>query len=351
MERLKGVALNLCNYRHFSEHLAPICVLLGIPLLLSDSAEAAFLENIYPGLTTTVWERERFSLSLLFDTFSLFVQSEYWPRPRWEEAKANYGKVQGNHHNLHCPHGFSDKRFWLAQAAKEDGTLYYGPLMQTWLCEEGMEERRQIWCSHYRASYYQHHRSRMDAFCQKEVFDRFQKNQPCLLYAPTCLDEELSTTFFEATALLDNLPSEYNLLVKLHPALVEKAPWEVGEFMHRYRSSSNVVILDQFPLVYPILQKIDAYIGDLSSIGYDFLDFGKPMFFLKTRPFTPPRLLEGVCRSLPVEKASQIYTLLEQQPNIPQQRDLYRQAFGPSLSWIELSRLLPKQIQTWMDVC
>lgn len=351
MESLQGAALNLCNYRHFSEHLAPICILLNIPLLLSEIAEAEFLEKIYPGLKTEVWHREAVSLSRLFETFPLWIQSEYWPRKKWEEAKIRYGNRFQKQHNLHCPHGFSDKRFWLAQAAQEEGTLYYGPLMQTWLQEEGMEEKRQIWCGHYRACYYQKYRHSMDVFFQENVLSRFAKKQFCILYAPTCLDQELSTTFLEAKDLLDHLPSEYNLLVKLHPALVEKAPWEVEELIVCYSGRPNLLILDQFPLVYPILQHVDVYVGDVSSMGYDFLRLGKPMFFLKNRQNRTPRLLEGAGFSLPVEKASLMYSLLDKQPERSVQKDLDQQAFGPTLSWEELSSRLTRQITTWFNVC
>lgn len=351
MESLQGVALNLCNYRHFSEHLAPICILLHIPLLLSELAEAEFLEKIYPGLKTEVWQGETLSLSRLLETFSLLIQSEYWPRKKWEEAKIRYGNRSNKPHHLHCPHGFSDKRFWLAQAAQEEGTLYYGLLMQTWLREEGMEETRQIWCGNYRACYYQKYRDQMDAFCEENVLSRFKKKQFCILYAPTCLDQELSTTFFETKDLLDHLPPEYNLLVKLHPALVEKAPWEVEELILSYSGRPNLLILDQFPLVYPILQHMDVYVGDVSSMGYDFLNLGKPMFFLKNRQNRPPRLLEKAGCSLPVEKASLIYSLLDKQPDVSVQKHLYQQAFGPTLSWEELASCLTTQITMWFNLC
>ncbi len=351
MDSIPGAALNFGNHRHCSDHLAPICLLLQIPLLVSDPSEAEFLQKLYPGLMTEVWERETLSLRRLFDTFSLFIQSEYWPRPRWEVVKTMYGGPFGKHRNLHCPHGFSDKRFWLAQAAQEDGTLYYGPLMQTCLREEGMEETRQIWCGNYRATYYTKYRSQMDAICQERVWSRFFKQQPCILYAPTCLDQELSTTFFEITDFVDNLPPEYNLLVKLHPALAEKAPWEVEEFMHRYRACHNVLVLDQFPLVYPILSRIFAYVGDMSSIGYDLLSQGKPMFFLKNSPSVPVRPLERAGISLPLDKASTIYALLDTPPDAAFQMSLYEQAFGPSLSWEELSCHLKTQVHAWMSMC
>jgi teichoic acid glycerol-phosphate primase len=40
-----------------------------------------------------------------------------------------------------------------------------------------------------------------------------------------------------------------------------------------------VLFLDDFPPVYPLLALSDAYLGDFSSIGYDFLRFDRPMYF------------------------------------------------------------------------
>ncbi len=40
----------------------------------------------------------------------------------------------------------------------------------------------------------------------------------------------------------------------------------------------NVVLIEDFPLVYPLLAATDIYLGDVSSIGYDFLMFNRPMF-------------------------------------------------------------------------
>ena len=38
-------------------------------------------------------------------------------------------------------------------------------------------------------------------------------------------------------------------------------------------------------LVFPILANTDLYIGDMSSIGYDYLIFDKPLFFLNKQNF------------------------------------------------------------------
>jgi len=37
-----------------------------------------------------------------------------------------------------------------------------------------------------------------------------------------------------------------------------------------------------FPPIYPLLEKSAFYIGDYSSIGYDFLYFNRPLFFVSS---------------------------------------------------------------------
>ena len=53
------------------------------------------------------------------------------------------------------------------------------------------------------------------------------------------------------------------------------------EIMKLKHSQKNILFLEDFPLIYPLLDFIDIYIGDFSSIGYDFLTFDKAMYLLK----------------------------------------------------------------------
>ncbi|HUD01103.1 MAG TPA: CDP-glycerol glycerophosphotransferase family protein, partial [Rhabdochlamydiaceae bacterium] len=47
-----------------------------------------------------------------------------------------------------------------------------------------------------------------------------------------------------------------------------------------YENKKGIVFLSDFPCIYPILNASDGYLGDFSSIGYDFLAINKPLFFL-----------------------------------------------------------------------
>ena len=50
--------------------------------------------------------------------------------------------------------------------------------------------------------------------------------------------------------------------------------------MGRYAQHPSALFLTDFPPIYPLLERSVCYIGDYSSIGYDFLVFDRPLFFI-----------------------------------------------------------------------
>ena len=50
--------------------------------------------------------------------------------------------------------------------------------------------------------------------------------------------------------------------------------------VEKHQMDERICFIVDFPPIYPLLKAADLYIGDFSSIGYDFLSFNKPMFFL-----------------------------------------------------------------------
>jgi CDP-glycerol glycerophosphotransferase (TagB/SpsB family) len=99
-----------------------------------------------------------------------------------------------------------------------------------------------------------------------------------ILYAPTWQDSENSTSFFQvAETLIQQLPSDVLFLIKLHPNLEKDI--RILQFVLQNESHPNIRFLSGFTPVYPILERADLYLGDMSSVGYDFLSFNRPMFF------------------------------------------------------------------------
>jgi CDP-glycerol glycerophosphotransferase (TagB/SpsB family) len=80
--------------------------------------------------------------------------------------------------------------------------------------------------------------------------------------------------------LIKDLTPHVNLIIKLHPFLAKFHPAHTYRILEKYKDHPHVFFLEKFPCIYPLLQKCDLYIGDYSSIGYDFLAFNRPLYFL-----------------------------------------------------------------------
>ena len=129
--------------------------------------------------------------------------------------------------------------------------------------------------------YYLENKKHFDHIVNMEVLSQFETNKPVILYAPTWLDLEEATTFFDSYAyILEKVPDKYNLIVKLHPQLELDDTTLYYKILGKYKDKENVLFLNEFPLIYTLLNITDIYLGDVSSIGYDYLIFNRPMFFL-----------------------------------------------------------------------
>jgi CDP-glycerol glycerophosphotransferase (TagB/SpsB family) len=133
----------------------------------------------------------------------------------------------------------------------------------------------------FRRMFFEKEKTFYRALATKEIFSYFENKGTTVLYAPTWQDYENSSSFFDAAPILiDNLPSHFNLIVKLHPNAVIQDTHRIEQLIWKYEDRTNVLFLIDFPPIYPLLECVDIYIGDMSSIGYDFLSFNRPMFFL-----------------------------------------------------------------------
>src|SRR6185436_7753423 len=68
-------------------------------------------------------------------------------------------------------------------------------------------------------------------------------------------------------------------IIKLHPLLEQKNPEKFYPII-KYADRKNIVVVHDFPAVFPILSRVDLFLGDFSSVGYDFLAFERPMGFV-----------------------------------------------------------------------
>lgn len=350
-----GVGLNPASQIHYTDHLAVVCILMGIPLLFLEEEDFNLGKKYYPGLKAIREEYFSFNPEYLIANYDVIFMSDLWDRDIFHEKFAplekKYQKVL---RHVHVPHGFSDKGFYLKKCAKEDITLLYGQNMLDMLkAEEVMEYlHRYVITGNYRYAFYKQHKKFYDTLVEKEIFSYFEKKRPTILYAPTWMDLEESTTFFDAyTYLLDQLPEDYNLIVKLHPRLELDDTAKFYQIVGKYEGRKNILFIKNYPLVYPLLARSDLYIGDMSSIGYDFLPFNRPMFFLNKQK-RDPKYDRGLylfrCGvSILPEKYSKIYEVIEQNLKEDNTRfgaireEVYKYTFGPEKSF----DLIKKEIE------
>lgn len=243
---MKYAGVLLTDSPHYIDHLAPFCSLMNWPLIVCEPAIAETIRRFYPDLD--VIQSDPFQLELP----PYIVACE--TRPLLDAFFGPFRQYTGKH--LWLPHGLSDKGWktpFFEALQDEDLLLVYGQRMRDVLLAKNINIP-QISIGNFRWEYYQRHKAFYDKMFSKRH----------VLYAPTWEDADNNGTFWEA------LPKLKNVLVKPHPNTIKKYHFQL----------QNVDYLDNFPPIYPLLAHTDIYIGDMSSIGYDFLKFNRPMYFI-----------------------------------------------------------------------
>ena len=256
---------------HHLDHLAPLCAELQIPLIVTEPSLSCQASTFYPELDVIHWAPLE-APEKLVTHFDTIIYST--PRVPFEEvfffAQAfNKKRIR----TIWCPHGNSDKGRnspFMEALVNEEHLLTYGPRIEAFLKEKGITASMTR-VGNYRYHYYKKHRAFYDEFL-------LTKKKPTLLYAPTWQDREHNSSFPTLWPHLLNTPPEYSLIIKLHPHLYHQFPEEIQTL--KTKAPQNVTLLEDFPLIYPLLAQTDLFISDMSSIAYDFLAFNKPMISL-----------------------------------------------------------------------
>lgn len=293
MKEKSCVALNHASHIHYNDHLAPMSVIMKIPLLVVDQHDYDICKKYYPDVDVILSDYEAFNPESLIENYDVLFMSDLWDR---EVLREKFYPLEQKYHkilrNVHVPHGFSDKGFYISKAANEDIALVYGQNMLDMFHHEGMLQNLQeyVITGNYRYTYYKKYREFYDALIAKEVSAAFSKPRKTILYAPTWMDLEESSTFFDSISyVLDRIPEEYNIIVKPHPRLELDDTTLYYQILGKYKDHPQVLFLTDFPLIYPLLNITDIYLGDMSSIGYDYLIFNRPMFFLNKENRNPQK--------------------------------------------------------------
>ncbi len=287
----KAIGLNPASQIHYIDHLAVICILMGIPLLFFEESDYLLGKKYYPNLEGKMMPYAEFSPEYLIANYDLSFMSDLWDR---RTMRSKFEPLEKKYHkrwrNVHCPHGFSDKGFYLAKCAMEDITLLYGDNMIHQLKSYDTWKNIQdyVITGNYRYTFFKQHRAFYNSLFEEEIQSHFNKRQPTILYAPTWMDLEESSSFFDFyEEILGKLPSEYNMIVKLHPRLELDDAARYYHILGQYEHQPNILFIKDYPLVFPLLAHTDIYLGDMSSVGYDFLIFDKPLFFLNKQKRCP----------------------------------------------------------------
>lgn len=263
------------------DHLGVLCIELGLPLVTSDPLAFETAKTQYPELQIALIE-EIEALSLLAQCDVLFGCGKFWASSLKEELRLIFRKFP---RMVFCPHGNSDKGRTLSEKdvhPTQDIVLFYGEQMRDLWKNTGALKSTFTWLftGNYRYSYYLKRKVFYDQLAAP-FFARFVPERKTIFYAPTWPDKENPTPVSEACdPLIAHLGTDFQLLIKLHPLLMEQFPSQTQSLIERHKNTPFVQILTDFAPIYPLLARSDLYLGDFSSIGYDALAFDLPLYFL-----------------------------------------------------------------------
>lgn len=260
------------NLEHHLDHLAPLCSLMGWPLIVTDEELYKLAEAYYPDLTIHLWSplEAPFKVTEKFNTVITTL-----PRISFDEiffiAEASLRKRL---QTIWLPHGNSDKGQilpWMEALRGEEAAFVYGPKMVDFLKEKEVYISRLIPIGNFRYLYFKKHQT-----FYENLLDKMGLSKTFVLYAPTWRDAEDSSSFEEhVDALIEQL-KHVPLVIKPHPNELEES--SVVQRVLR----NKVQWVTHFPPIYPLLSRTTHLVGDFSSIGYDFLQFNRPLIFLNS---------------------------------------------------------------------
>jgi hypothetical protein len=366
--------LAIAWHPHHVEHLAPWCELLDMPLLLAESPALDVIPALdaiaadYPGVRI-----ERMPGIVLPDRLDVLAHaiaarsprtifySELFPRLL---LRALFGGRRDTPRVVYVPHGFSEKRQdWAAATVLQDVAVLYGQAAVDQLAALGVSAYlgSHIRSGNLRRSYHARHAVFFRARAASLGLDTASAGRT-LLYAPTWQDAIGSSSFFAAfAAFVDGLPAGWRLVVKLHPHL-ERDPGAVDALAARARGR-DVHLLRAKGLCFPFLDLADAYVGDMSSLAYDYLAYGRPMFFTNPTAGTAVDAAEsrlfGCGTVVPPDRYGDLYRLVDDAWDDDAERhgaaraalDAYVHEAGrePEAVATEMNALLAGPAPTWMS--
>lgn len=273
-------------YEHHLDHIAPLCSELSIPLIVTEPFLKDLAKAFYNNLDILFIPQARVSKDLL-ETFNCIISS--LPKPTIQSLFF----LSDTPRSIWCPHGLSDKGLsgpYFEALKREEALFIYGKRTYEHLKSKEVirETTKTFPLGNYRKGYFLKNRNFYNSLIEEKIFSKLKKEETILLYAPTWNDLEGYASFEKALpTLIDTLPENIQLIVKLHPNTLEKGSLWLDKILSIYENHPRVLFLNHFPAIYPLIDIISAYIADASSIGYDCITLRKPLFFLKNHSSHP----------------------------------------------------------------
>lgn len=308
MSDVAGLIFN--DSLHYLDHLAPFCALYGYPLILCESALAQIARTFYPSLDVVEQDYRKLDLP------ATLIACE--PRCFLKTALPRLG----DRNTFWLPHGYSDKGWKGAifEPLENESVFVYGQTMIDAMLASGISPRFYP-VGNFRLAYWRKHR-----LFYQHCFP-FPQARCTYLYAPTWDDAEQNGTLWKSLpALARALPSDCLLAVKTHPNTERAFLPELERLKGLFASRENIVFFTETPCIYPLIDRSDIYIGDISSIGYDFLYTDRPLFFIRKNKKDLPLFSCGVTVSQGEEE--KIFTpLCESEGRQRARKEMYERTF------------------------
>jgi hypothetical protein len=275
---MASAALIHGSSEHHLDHLGPLASFLQIPLIVTEREIERLAEKYYPKVKVRLIEHGSLPFTVVQEFETLFTTlPQQMIREIFFFAEQLLNKQL---RTIWVPHGNSDKghaSFFMEALKEESYSLVYGKKMIDFLKKKEALAQLKKWVEigNFRKQFADKYRTFYQPLVEKEIFAKLVKGNRTILFAPTWQDTENSSSFSQVEQLVDLLPDDFNLIIKPHPNL----KWQKPELLTEIKNRKNLLLLEKFPPIYPLLERVDIYLGDLSSIGYDFLSFNRPMFF------------------------------------------------------------------------
>lgn len=258
---------------HHLDHIATLCCILDIPLVCTDVSIQEIAEKIYPNIKVLHFDINQLAERVLEKFNKLF---SCLPKQLLDPI---FSFAEHTHRRkllyIWLPHGNSDKDN-LAALVMEKFLLIYGKQMKDVLTRKKVLPKisHTVVIGNFRKLFYFANKKHFDDEIKK-ILSIKRHPRKTILYAPTWGSEELGD---EAYKVISTLPDEDELIVKFHPNTLYTG-FAVA-IKEAFAEKENIHFVDDTPLVFPLLYLADVYVGDHSSMAYDFLSLNKPLFFL-----------------------------------------------------------------------